>query len=104
MGRFKTLYDRPHQNKYETPEGDSMAEPDQSLTVRQILERFTAGTLSEDEVSLGSPYYNDDIDNPNPVILDITDIEDMARSKKKILDEIERTQKMESESNSIDVG
>lgn len=92
MNRFRTQYNFVPEGIGETPQGTSMAEPDQSLTVKEILERFTSGTLTEDEVSLGQPFYNEDIDHPMPNILDITDIEDMARDKKAILEDMQRQQ------------
>lgn len=92
MSRFRTPYNFKNEGLGENPQGTSMAEPDQSLTVKEILERFTSGTLTEEEVSLGQPFYNDDIDHPVPNILDITDIEDMARDKKAILDDMQRQQ------------
>lgn len=90
MTRFRTPYnfDASDECLYETPVGESMTEPDQSYSVKEILERFTSGTLSREEIEHTSDYFNDDIDNPDPHILDLTDIDDIARqgmdARKKI--------------------
>lgn len=91
MTRFRTIYnfDSTDERLFETPVGDSMTEPDQSYSVKEILERFTSGTLSREEIEHTSDYYNDDIDNPDPHILDLTDIDDIARQGKNARKQIE---------------
>ena len=91
MTRFRTIYiyDSADAHLYETPVGESMTEPDQSYSVKEILERFTAGTLSREEIEHTSDYYNDDIDCPDPHILDLTDIDDIARQGKNARKQIE---------------
>lgn len=90
MTRFRTIYnfDSSDSCLYETPVGDSMTEPDQSYSVKEILERFTSGTLSREEIEHTSDYFNDDID-PDPHILDLTDIDDIARQGKNARKQIE---------------
>lgn len=86
--KFNTQFKQHNREEwFENPYGESMTEPDQSLSVQEIIRRFSAGTLSEDEISRPSEYYNDDIDNPDPRVLDITDIEEIARGYK---DAVER--------------
>ena len=80
--KFNTLYKQHNRSDwFETPVGDSMTEPDQSLSVQEIMRRFTAGTLREEDIARSDVGEgNDDIDNPTPRILDLTDIEDLSRS------------------------
>ena len=79
--KFNTLYKQHNRSDwFETPVGDSMTEPDQSLSVQEIMRRFTAGTLREEDIARSDVGEgNDDIDNPTPRILDLTDIEDISR-------------------------
>lgn len=80
--KFNTLYKQHNRSDwFENPVGDSMTEPDQSMSIQEIMRRFTAGTLREEDIArpdVGDG--NDDIDNPNPRFLDFTDIDDIARS------------------------
>lgn len=86
--KFNTQFKQHNREEwFENPYGDSMAVPDQSLSVQEIIRRFSAGTLSPDEITRSSEYYNDDIDNPDPRLLDITDVEEIARGYK---DAVER--------------
>lgn len=91
MTRFRTIYNYDHTDSrlYETPVGESMTEPDQSLSVTEILERFTSGTLTREEIEHTSDYYNDDIDSPDPHILDLTDLDDISRQGKDARKKIE---------------
>ncbi len=79
--KFNTLYKQHNRSDwFENPVGDSMTEPDQSMSIQEIMRRFTAGTLREEDIvrpDVGDG--NDDIDNPNPRVLDFTDIDDIAR-------------------------
>lgn len=90
MSRFCSQYNFNHTDPrhFEMPEGDSMTEQDQSLSVKEILERFTSGTLNPEEVTFTSDYYNEDIDNPDPHFLDITEVEEIGRTKDEILEQI----------------
>lgn len=91
MTRFRTIYnfDNTDESLYETPIGESMTEPDQSYSVQEILERFTSGTLTREEIEHTSDYYNDDIDCPDPHILDLTDLDDISRQGKNARKHIE---------------
>lgn len=91
MTRFRTIYnfDNTDERLYETPIGESMTEPDQSYSVQEILERFTSGTLTREEIEHTSDYYNDDIDSPDPHILDLTDLDDISRQGKNARKQIE---------------
>ena len=93
MKRFSSPYLNLRSNIGEHCEGVSMTEPDQSLTVQEILRRFTAGTLDEDSISLKGDYENDDIDHPTRRYLDLTDIDDENRSLQAVRNEIDRQQK-----------
>ena len=92
MKRFSSPYLNLRTNIGEHCEGVSMTEPDQSLTVQEILRRFTAGTLDEDSIALKGDYENDDIDNPTRRYLDLTDIEEENRSLQLVHEQIAREQ------------
>ena len=92
MKRFSSPYLNLRTNIGEYCEGVSMTEPDQSLTVQEILRRFTAGTLDEDSISLKGDYQNDDIENPTRRYLDLTDIEEENRSLQLVHEQIAREQ------------
>ncbi|WP_155267305.1 hypothetical protein [Elizabethkingia anophelis] len=69
--------------------GVSETVPDQSLTVREILDKFANGTLDE----IGNDrYYNDDVegyDMPDLRGLDITELQQMKRDAQMDIDEIQ---------------
>ena len=69
--------------------GVSDTVPDQSLTVREILDKFASGTL--DEIA-NDRYYNDDVDGhdmPDLRGLDITELQQMKRDAQMDIDEIQ---------------
>ena len=101
MKRFSSPYLNLRTNVGEHCEGVSMTEPDQSLTVQEILRRFTAGTLDEDSISLKGDYENDDIDNPTRRYLDLTDIEEENRSLQLVHEAIAREQKQHNENMDV---
>lgn len=92
MSRFRTNYNYDFSGLYETPVGESMTEQDQSLSVQEILSRFTSGLMRPEEIEKHCDYYNEDIDNPDPHFLDITDVEDIGRRKEEILEELAKRQ------------
>ncbi|MDV4114285.1 hypothetical protein CMT30_01710 [Elizabethkingia anophelis] len=69
--------------------GVSETVPDQSLTVREILDKFANGTLDQ----IGNDrYYNDDVDGydmPDLRGLDITELQQMKRDAQMDIDEIQ---------------
>ncbi|AQW99511.1 hypothetical protein CMU73_16500 [Elizabethkingia anophelis] len=69
--------------------GISETVPDQSLTVREILDKFANGTLDE----IGNDrFYNDDVDGydmPDLRGLDITELQQMKREAQMDIDEIQ---------------
>nr|HDP3254270.1 hypothetical protein [Elizabethkingia anophelis] len=69
--------------------GVSETVPDQSLTVREILDKFANGTLDE----IGNDrFYNDDVDGydmPDLRGLDITELQQMKREAQMDIDEIQ---------------
>ncbi|WP_407483953.1 hypothetical protein [Elizabethkingia anophelis] len=64
--------------------GKSETVPDQSLTVRQILDKFASGTLDELSRDLD---YSDDL--PDLRGLDITELQQMKRDAQMDIDEIQ---------------
>lgn len=100
--KFNTLYKQYNRSDwFETPVGDSMTEPDQSLSVQEIMRRFTAGTLREEDLSRPDMSEgNDDIDNPAPRILDLTDIEDLSRSYDDVVSRVNAEMRTDEEHSS----
>jgi hypothetical protein len=67
----------------ETSKLPSMTVPDQSLTVRQILQRFANGTLGD--ISMNEPFYSEDL--PDLRGMDMVQLNDMKReANQDILD------------------
>lgn len=67
----------PESIEYEKNNGEVITVPDQSLTVKEILERFRRGTLDYESLQ-SRGYYDDDdtdIDSSPMIVEDITDIE-----------------------------
>lgn len=80
---YNSLY--PSCIDYESCEGVTQTIPDQSLTVRQILDRFTRG--------LGVPggklpmFYGEDVEYPDFDRMDISERHDWVRDSKQFVDE-----------------
>lgn len=69
---------------------DSETVPDMSLSVKDILRRFTRGTLTEQELFRHGEYDDDpDIDNPYESPTDLTDFEILSNRGQDILRDIE---------------
>lgn len=68
-----------------------------SFSVKEILTRFTRGTVTPDEL-YRSGYYDDepDIDNPIEAPQDLTDYEARAEKGRQILADLERQMKTEA--------
>lgn len=83
---FATHYKRTvRESDYETPVGQSLTVPDMSLSVQEILTRFTRGTLSPEEIARNYLYDSDlrivDLDSDlDPDFDDLTDI-DLMRER-----------------------
>lgn len=75
--------------KYEINTLPSMTVPDQSLTMRQILDRYARGLPLDVKVPI---WTDDDELNPLPDIrtLDLSERDDMLRSARAELDEVKR--------------
>lgn len=92
----------PSEVTYEKGGGDIIAVPDQSLSVREILERFRRGTLTEEEISMRGFYDDDgeeDIEEFVNQIEDLTDLQniiDNAKQRKKDLEESRKSIDVES--------
>lgn len=80
--RFTTMYNYDPSPFVEVNNEDSMTEPDQSLSVKEIIRRFSAGTLLPEDFQKSDidDYYNGDIDSDAGRILDLTDIEELGRN------------------------
>ncbi|WP_139366409.1 hypothetical protein [Elizabethkingia anophelis] len=89
--KFKTPYSSMDDENpvAEIVRGISETVPDQSLTVREILDKFANGTLDE----IGNDrFYNDDVDGydmPDLRGLDITELQQMKREAQMDIDEIQ---------------
>lgn len=79
----------PSESLYERGGGPQIAVPDQSLSVREILERFRRGTMSPEEISSSlytednDEYSDDDLDVFDPLIEDLTDLQDIVNVAKQ---------------------
>lgn len=87
MARFKTQY-TDNQSTLEVSSSDTLTVPDMSFSVKEILTRFTRGTVTPDELYRNG-YYDDDpdIDHPIEGPQDLTDYESMATRGHEILAE-----------------
>lgn len=78
------------QDNFEYPTGESLTVPNQVLTPKEMLDRFTRG-LPLDQTSR-TPYYSD-IELPVLEKLDLTELHEMYQDNKKQLDEHEAREK-----------
>lgn len=70
---IRTQY-TPNQMTFEPSSSETLTVPDQSLTVKDILRRFTAGSLNPSEIHRPGQYDDSpDIDNPVTPFEDLTD-------------------------------
>lgn len=70
---IRTQY-TPNQMTFEPSSSETLTVPDQSLTVKDILRRFTAGSLDPSEIHRPGQYdESPDIDNPVTPFEDLTD-------------------------------
>ena len=77
--------------QYESVSSEILTIPDQSLSVKDILRRFTSGTLSPEDLENKSMIYDDDpdIDDADLMYLDdITDLDDRVRRGNEIRDQL----------------
>ena len=89
--KINTFYNyNPEEQIIDKGAGEVVTIPEQSLTVKDILERFRRGTLDYSELNSKSYYDDDDndIDFAPPQIDDITDIENLARRKQTIMNNL----------------
>lgn len=87
--KFRTHFNYDDTDLYETCIGDSMAEPDQSLSVKDIIRQFANGSMSPADFATRDDYYNDDIDHPDPRIIDLTDLDDIKNDVENTLNKVE---------------
>ena len=89
--KINTFYNyNPEEQLIDEGSGEVVTIPEQSLTVKDILERFRRGTLDYSELN-SKGYYDDDdsdIDFSPPEIDDITDIENLALRKQRIMNKL----------------
>lgn len=94
--KINTFYNyNPEEQIIDQGAGEVVTIPEQSLTVKDILERFRRGTLDYQELNSKSYYDDDDndIDFAPPEIDDITDIENLAARKKAIMNKLSTSDK-----------
>lgn len=83
--KIKTQYNASEFKKYrESNFSPSKTVPDQSLTVKQLLERFSRGMPLTGELT---PVYNGDIDLPDFNTMDISEIHDLKQSVAKDIED-----------------
>lgn len=94
--KINTFYNyNPEEQILDEGAGEVVTIPEQSLTVKDILEHFRRGTLDYSELN-SKAYYDDDdndIDFAPPEIDDITDIENLAARKKVIMNKLSTSEK-----------
>lgn len=80
--KFRTSY-TDNSIELEISSADTKTVPDMSYSVKDIIARFTRGTLSPDDIARNVQYdgiSDDEIDNIQDTPTDITDLETIARS------------------------
>ncbi|WMC01473.1 hypothetical protein [Microvirus D_HF4_274] len=73
--------------------------PDQSMSVRTILERYARGLPIEGNP--GVPLYDEENDLPDPKTLDLSEIEDLKNQYKAEIEEIRRNAAKEHSDNQV---
>lgn len=85
MPQFRTQY-TDNQPTFDPSCSDYLTVPDMSLSVKDIIRRFTRGTLEEQELFRQGSYDEEpDIDNPVEPPTDLTDYDRMMRRGHEIL-------------------
>lgn len=85
MPTFRTQY-TDNQSSFDPCSSEVLTVPDMSLSVKDILRRFTRGTLEAQELFREGDYDDDpDIDNPYEPPTDLTDYDRMVRRGHEIL-------------------
>lgn len=80
--------------KYERGGGPQIAIPDQSLSVREILERFRRGTIDPEEVMRKNFFDEEgeeDLEVFDAPIQDLTDLSDVIHSAKQRMDKEQKS-------------
>ena len=88
MKKFKHVAEQLGGQCKEEVKGISMTVPDQSLTVREIMQKYVNGTLND--ISTEGNYTEDDDDLRH---LDMSDIHDMALNSSSVIKESVRKSK-----------
>ena len=89
--KWKTAYNKEEFPKgYEKPRGESLTIPDQSMSLKTLLERFTRGLPLPSASGYGpEQYYGDDPDYMiNPAVLDISEKHELIDQQKIKVNEI----------------
>lgn len=89
MKKFKHIAHQGNSKDTENIKGISMTVPDQSLTVREIMQKYVNGTLND--ISTEGNYTEDDDDLRH---LDMSDIHDMAVNSSTLIKESVRKSKI----------
>ena len=89
MKKFKHIAHQGNSKDTENIKGISMTVPDQSLTVREIMQKYVNGTLND--ISTEGNYTKDDEDLRH---LDMSDIHDMAVNSSTLIKESVRKSKI----------
>lgn len=84
--------------KYEKNTSPSMTVPDQTMGLREILERYTRGLPINGNV----PIYDEDDDLPDPRTLDLSERHALAQSYKNELSEIHAKKSKKTLSTNVD--
>nr|WAE43355.1 MAG: hypothetical protein [Microviridae sp.] len=89
-------YDYIKDSDPEIPSGESMTVPDEALTINEILNRFTHGIAPN---VTGDGYYSDtdDYDDIDPIINDLTDLDDIRSELQTTYEQVENAKKRKNE-------
>lgn len=101
--KINTFYNYNHDSiSYEHGGGELVTIPDQSLTVKQILERFRRGNLDYDQLK-NRGYYDDpdeNIDVPLKQFHDLTDVDEVLSNIHQQMSIASQTSPKESKDDS----
>lgn len=88
MPQFRTQYTE-NERSFDPSSSEVLTVPDMSLSVKDIITRFTRGTLDQSDIYRPGDYDEDpDIDNPVESPTDLTDYDRMMQRGHEILQSI----------------
>jgi len=89
------------EKQYEQNDEPSLTIPDQTLSIKQILERYASGQSLEGK----TPYYDESESEeyyPDPRFMDLADREELSEIYKEQISEIKRKNAKQRDENKVD--